>query len=69
MQETGYYQHLRKMENEDFESLENIILASDYLVQNVIDEIENEDFYVPITFRKKIHDEIETSKVLTKSIF
>ena len=56
------------MENEDFESLENMILASDYLVQNVIDKIENEDFYVPITFRNKIHDEIETSKVLTKSI-
>ena len=56
------------MENEDFKSLENIILTSDYLVQNVIDEIENEDFYVPITFRKKILDDIETSKTLTKSI-
>lgn len=56
------------MENEDFELLESMILKSDYLVQNIIDEIENEDFYVPITFRKKIHDEIETSKYLTKSM-
>jgi len=47
------------MGNEDFESLENIILESDYLVQNVIDKLDKEDIYLPIAFRKKIHDEIE----------
>ena len=45
------------MGNKDFESLESIILDSDYLVQNVVDMIENEDFYIPVAFKYRIFDD------------